>query len=209
MSKKSKYYVVWEGLNPGIYDSWSKCQENIKGYPNAKYKSYPDAESATLAFREGWKSSFKAEQKKVSAKPSSSQGIIMNSISVDAASSGNPGRVEYQGVWTHNKQLIFHQGPFEQGTNNLGEFLALVHALAMLDKKKAYQIPIYSDSKTAQAWVRNKKIKTTLERNNKNAALFELVDRAEKWLKEHEVRNPILKWDTVNWGEIPADFGRK
>ena len=29
------------------------------------------------------------------------------------------------------------------------------------------------------------------------------------WLRTHPFRVPILKWDTQNWGEIPADFGRK
>ena len=39
--------------------------------------------------------------------------------------------------------------------------------------------------------------------------LFELIDRAENWLKTNHYSNKILKWDTPLWGEIPADFGRK
>ncbi len=206
MVKKKKYYVVWVGHNPGVFEDWSNAQVEIANFPNAKFKSYPSLEEAVQAYRKGWKAAFNEGK---SPKSENSGSYIPNSISVDAASSGNPGRVEYQGVWTHNKNLIFHGGPFEQGTNNLGEFLAIVHALAMLDKQKKYDIPIYSDSRTAMSWVRNKKVKTTLERSYRNKEIFSLVDRALLWLESHKVRNKILKWETKKWGEIPADFGRK
>lgn len=204
MSKKKKYYVVWQGHQPGIYDNWPVAKSQIDNFPNARYKSYPTLDAAKTAFKEGWKTAFQK-----SNKPEEKAPFIKKSISVDAASSGNPGIVEYQGVWTHDKSRIFHAGPFEEGTNNLGEFLALVHALALMDKHKRYDIPIYTDSMTAMAWIRNKKIKTTLQRTSKNEEIFQLVDRALKWLETHEIKNPILKWDTRRWGEIPADFGRK
>lgn len=206
MAKKKKYYVVWVGHNPGVFEDWSNAQVEIANFPNAKFKSYPSLEEAVKAYRNGWKAAFNEGKTR---KSEVSGPYIPDSISVDAASSGNPGRVEYQGVWTHNKNLIFHGGPFEQGTNNLGEFLAIVHALAMLDKQKKYDIPIYSDSRTAMSWVRHKKVKTTLERSHRNKEIFSLVDRALLWLQSHKVRNKILKWETRKWGEIPADFGRK
>jgi ribonuclease HI len=134
--------------------------------------------------------------------------IISNSISVDAACSGNPGLMEYRGVHTVSREEIFRQGPHKDGTNNIGEFLALVHALAFL-KKMQSNTPIYTDSRTAMAWVRNKKVKTTLNKTAKNANLFDMMDRAIKWLKSNTYTNKIIKWDTKNWGEIPADFGRK
>ena len=206
MAKKKKYYVVWVGASPGIYEDWPSAQAQITNYPNARYKSYPSLEEATMAFRKGAQQAF--VKKKSNNQPSTTP-YIPQSISVDAASSGNPGLVEYQGVWTHNKTQIFHAGPFQYGTNNLGEFLALVHALALLDKKKEYDIPIYSDSKTAMSWVRNKQVKTTLERTSRNREIFDLVDRALDWIQTHQIKNKILKWDTRKWGEIPADFGRK
>ena len=131
-----------------------------------------------------------------------------NSISVDAAVSGNPGRMEYRGVDTKSKKVIFKQGPFDEGTNNIGEFLALVHGLALLKQKKSSRI-IYSDSKIAINWVKRKQCNTKLKRTKKNEALFELIDRALLWLKENEYRTIIVKWETKAWGEIPADFGRK
>ena len=134
---------------------------------------------------------------------------ILESISVDAACAGNPGKMEYRGVLTHNKQQIFIKGPFKRGTNNIGEFLALVHGIALLKSKNQHNLPIYSDSKIAMSWIRQKKCKTNLHFDASNKDLLEFIKRAENWLKENTFKNPILKWETKAWGEIPADFGRK
>lgn len=133
---------------------------------------------------------------------------INNSIAVDAACSGNPGKMEYRGVYLRTGKEIFHFGPV-WGTNNIGEFLAIVHGLALLKQKGLHDMPIYSDSVNAQIWVRKKKCKTTLERNEKTEELFKLIERAEAWLHNNTWRNQIIKWPTDEWGEIPADFGRK
>ena len=117
--------------------------------------------------------------------------------------------MEYKGVATSTGTELFLQGPYASGTNNVGEFLALVHGLAWLQKKKQPEIPIYSDSKIAISWVRQKKCKTKLPINEDTKVLFDLIKRAEIWLKTNPFKNPILKWETKAWGEIPADFGRK
>ncbi len=192
-----KYYVVWSGKNPGIYDSWAACQAQIKGQKGARFKSFKSLTEAQAAWA--------GEQVEA---PSAQSHIVLPSWSVDAACSGNPGRMEYQGVDTQTKQRIFHLGPLEEGTNNIGEFLAIVHALALLQRTQN-PLPIYTDSQTAMAWVRNKKAKTQLKPSTRNAYLFELIARAERWLHAHTFDNPILKWNTRSWGEIPADFGRK
>jgi ribonuclease HI len=132
-----------------------------------------------------------------------------SSIAVDAACSGNPGLMEYRGVVTSTGDVIFHLGPFPDSTNNIGEFLALVHGLAHLNKTEQFTTPVYTDSLTARAWVRDKKIKSKIKPTERNAKVFELVQRALVWLETHSYQNPILVWDTPNWGEIPADFGRK
>ncbi len=181
----------------------------MKNFPNAVYKSFETKAEAENAFRQ----SPVFKKKAPSAQPvKASRGtgkIIFESISVDAACSGNPGLMEYRGVWTADKSEIFHFGPAKDGTNNIGEFLALVHALALLHKKNDATTPIYSDSKTAIAWVNRKKANTQLKPNRNNAELFDMIQRAEKWLKENQWKNPILKWETEIWGEIAADFGRK
>jgi ribonuclease HI len=134
--------------------------------------------------------------------------VILPSLSVDAACSGNPGIMEYRGVDTATGQEIFRQGPFQNGTNNIGEFLALVHALALL-KKEGSNAAIYSDSFTARTWVLKRKVKTTLERDSRNDYIFQLLERAISWIQANSWKNQILVWDTKKWGEIPADFGRK
>lgn len=208
---KQKFYVVWKGKIPGVYTSWDDCKKQITGYPEAVYKSFKDKTLAEKAFHEGSENyigmderilNFTDEQRQLVGNP------IPNSISVDAACSGNPGVLEYRGVHTSTGREIFKKGPFPEGTVNLGEFLALVHGIAWLKQKNSNKA-VYSDSRTAMSWVRKKKINTKLERNRKNDELFQLVDRALIWLNNNTFDNPILKWETKYWGEIPADFGRK
>lgn len=239
---KQKFYVVWDGVEDGVYTSWEACQEAVKGFSNAKFKSFKTEAEAEEAFALGydaWKDIEKQKETAVSSSASCSesddistpsassaqtapsqssrpqvnasaipQGAINNSIAVDAACSGNPGKMEYRGVYLRTGKEIFHFGPVF-GTNNIGEFLAIVHGLALLKQKGLDDMPIYSDSVNAQLWVRKKKCKTTLERNEKTEQLYQLIERAENWLKNNTYRNPIIKWPTEQWGEIPADFGRK
>ncbi|HHB78065.1 MAG TPA: ribonuclease H [Saprospiraceae bacterium] len=208
LAKKKKYYVVWTGVKPGVYDNWKDCQANISGFEGAQYKSFPTKLAAESAFKDNpWKHIGK--NAKTPPTPLNHKGIIKNSLSVDASSLGNPGIMEYRGVRTDTKEEIFRKGPYKDGNNNIGEFLALVHAIALLQKQGLHQMPIYSDSITAMSWVRNKKVKSNLQQTPQNALLFELVERALIWLRTHTYQNPILKWDTPVWGEIPADFGRK
>lgn len=209
MGKKKKYYVVWIGVTPGIYDNWEQASLQINGYPGAKYKSFGSISAAEEAYGAAPDDHIGKGKKSSAKKSAVAIDIPKGTISVDAACSGNPGAMEYQGVYTDSGEPIFHQGPFNEGTNNIGEFLALVHALAMLHSQGDHATPIYTDSRTAIAWVRNKKVKTTLKQTAANKVLFDLMDRGITWLKNHKHRNPILKWDTQNWGEIPADFGRK
>lgn len=211
-SKKKKYYTVWKGHHTGVFESWADCKAQIDNFEGAIYKSFLTFEAAKKALKGNYKdyigktSKFKSELSEEQLKKIGEPNY--NSISVDAASAGNPGKMEYRGVDTKTKKQLFIQGPFEEGTNNLGEFLAIVHGLAFLKKKKSNRI-IYTDSKTAISWVKKKKCNTKLQRNDKNKALFELVDRAVNWLKNNTYDTVIVKWETKAWGEIPADFGRK
>lgn len=240
----SKYYVVWKGFAPGVYDSWEEAELQVSGYPEASYRSYKTQEAAIEAFREGFDkegliqevAKQVAELNKEGVKPevsgrkltpigvrnvrSTSETTVapaplpgetpylLDSLAVDAACSGNPGPMEYQGVHVRTRQVIFKVGPMEGGTNNIGEFLAIVHGLA-LQEKQGTRLPIYSDSVNAQLWIRQGICKTKLEENEVNAPIFDMIRRAEQWLRTHTFRVPIYKWETKQWGEIPADFGRK
>lgn len=215
-SNKNKWYVVWVGEHPGIYESWEECKLQVEGFPGARYKAFSTSEEAVEAFRGNPSEQMgllRAIAKGMGECPvlnyDGIPGIELNSLAVDAACSGNPGVMEYRGVWVSTGEEVFHKGPFQYATNNIGEFLALVHGIALLQKLGLPDMPIYSDSRTAQAWVRDKRCKTMLNRNDKNAALFDVVARAERWLVTNTYRNRIIKWNTEEWGEIPADFGRK
>ena len=207
---KKKYYVVWKGRKTGIFGNWNDCREAVHGFDGARYKSFDTYEEAQKALagninqyltrKSG--SGLTAAQKQARGKP------IENSISVDAACNMKTGQMEYQGVHTSTKQALFQKGPYQGGSNNIGEFLAIVHALAWC-KKHDINLPIYTDSQTAMAWVRNKKANTKVAPTDANEELFDMIDRAEQWLKNNQWSNRILKWDTEAWGEIPADYGRK
>ncbi len=212
---KGKYYVVWVGDHPGIYDNWQDCQLQVNNYPGARYKSYPNRELALKAYR-GDPVEQMAMLRTIASHSNDNKvnydafpEIIQDAIAVDAACSKNPGPVEYRGVHVGTGKEIFHVGPLPGGTNNIGEFMALIHALALCEKLGRTNVPIYSDSRTAQAWVRNRKAKTTLTPTPDNARTMEIFRRAEQWISTHTPHNPIIKWDTERWGEIPADFGRK
>ena len=126
---------------------------------------------------------------------------------VDAACSGNPGIMEYQAIDLATGAQVFHFGPVF-GTNIIDDFLVNVHALALMERQGIQKV-IYSDSYNAITWVNKKKCKTTLERSPRTEQLYQIIARAENWLRTHGVRTPIIKWETQQWGEIPADFGRK
>ena len=208
---KQKYYVVWHGKKTGVFDSWTSCKEQVAGFPGAKYKSFATIAEARDAYKmpssdfvgKGKKKpELGEEQKRVYGEP------ILKSISVDGACNSRTGRAEYRGVFTHNAQEIFRMGPFDDGTNNIMEFLAIVHALAYC-KQEGLSLPIYSDSRNALLWIRKKEVRTKQERTAKNEDLFNLIERGIKWLKENDYPNKLLKWETKAWGEIPADFNRK
>lgn len=216
-SNKRKWYVVWVGSETGVCDTWEECQARTKGYAGALYKSFDNQEDAIKAYRNGYEDEARSVLRAIANAPHRKDEIdytlipeiIPGSWAVDAACSKNPGAMEYRGVDVYTGAQIFHQGPFPQGTNNIGEFLAIVHALALLYNRGDGTTTIYSDSRTAQIWVRRRKCGTKLERTPNNARLLEIVARAEQWLQTHTSTNPIRKWQTDKWGEIPADFGRK
>lgn len=215
--KKPKFYVVWIGRTPGIYLDWAACQEQINGFSGAIYKSFDSMAKAQAAWNEShekhWgqgdgESKRSAPTPVVATEELAGLGVDMTAWCVDAACKGNPGELEYQGIDLATGTSMFHMGPYPEGTVNIGEFLAIVHALALLHEKEP-NTAIYSDSRIGISWVKQGKCKTELVANEKNRRLFDLVRRAEKWLANNSWTNPILKWETKIWGENPADFGRK
>lgn len=205
---KQKYYVVWKGRKTGIFTAWAECEKQVKGFVGAQYKAFgseAEAEAAYLAKYDDYKGKVSSggKWKTASIQP------LLPSICVDAACSGSPGKLEYRGVNTETGEEIFHVGPYNDGTNNVGEFLAIVHALTWQAKHNMH-VPVYSDSQNAISWVHQGECRTRLKHSSKNAILFAIIRSAENWLAENELpEGKILKWETGVWGENPADFGRK
>ena len=225
MAKKQKYYVVWQGRKPGIYTDWDACKEQVVGVQGAQYKGFDSMAEAEAAIRLPYSSVVKLESGErrgesgkpsalvidengmTAVKPGTENPPVLDALAVDAACSGNPGVMEYQGIYIPTRTRVFHYRA-EKGTNNIGEFLAIVHGLSYLKKHHLNQI-IYSDSVNAISWVRQKQCKSKLVEDASTAELWDYIHRAENWLRTNSYTTEIRKWDTDNWGEIPADFGRK
>ncbi len=203
---KNKFYVVWNGRRTGVFCSWAACQEQIFEFKAARYKSFPDRHTAEQAFLKGAPAS--SPKSSSSVKPGAEGRPLEEALAVDAACSGNPGDMEYRGVLSPSGVEVFRSKVYKMGTNNVGEFLAIVHGLAWL-KQQNRSMTIYSDSENAIKWVKTGKVRTKLVATAQNAALFELIQRAETWLQNNKIQVPLRKWETKDWGEIPADFGRK
>lgn len=287
MAKKQKFYVVWQGREPGVYRTWEECRARVNGCPGARYKAYPTEQEALAAYRSpapygtdgtdsthgtaapdgthgtgapaapdgtdgtgapaapggthgtgapaaphGTGAPAPPSPSTAARRPSARvplspreapppppawradtvlplpHGVRADAIAVDAACSGNPGPMEYRGVDLATGQELFRYGPVH-GTNNVGEFLAIVHALAWLHRQGLVRT-VYTDSRNALLWVRAGKCRTRLARAPRTEPLYRLIARAEAWLQAHPRTGiPLLKWHTGRWGEIPADFGRK
>lgn len=213
---KNKYYVVWSGRQIGVFASWDECRMQVEGFPGAKFKGFPTRESAESAFKSGPANDDDPSVRTRRATSAPSWQSLPDgtprpntiSIAVDAACSGNPGKMEYRGVFVNNGTEVFKSPVFEGATNNIGEFLAIVHCLAW-QQKNHLNYPIYSDSVNGQKWVSQGCCRTKLVETQQNKYLFDVIRRAEKWLHDNTFRVPIMKWRTEIWGEIPADFGRK
>ena len=225
MAKKQKYYVVWQGRKPGIYSDWDACKDQVVGVQGAQYKGFDSMAEAEAVIRLPYSSVVRVEsgERRVESgkpsalvidengmtavKPGTENPPVLDALAVDAACSGNPGVMEYQGIYIPTRTRVFHYRA-EKGTNNIGEFLAIVHGLSYLKKHRLNQI-IYSDSVNAISWVRQKVCKSKLVEDASTAELWDYIHRAENWLRTNSYTTEIRKWDTDNWGEIPADFGRK
>lgn len=225
--QKKKYYTVWIGRETGVFDDWEDAREQVEGFPGARYRSFNSAAEAAEAFRDG-----------PDASPASLGSLVINARShgkpqtdadrlltldeqkrrfpeidpeawaVDASCLGNPGTMEYQCIDLATGTRVFHFGPVQRSTNNIGEFLAIVHALSLMHQR-GERHTVYSDSRTALAWLRKKTANTKLTPEKGNPKVSELLRRAEIWLRTHPTDIPVRKWQTEIWGEIPADFGRK
>ena len=226
MSKhRHKWYVVWVGNEPGVYDNWADCQEQIMHFPGARYKSFATQDEAVEAYRgrpedhlslvRGMMQNAPKPERLSPGGPvdySSIPGVRLDAVAVDGACSGNPGIMEYRAVRVMDGAEMFHIGGKKNliGTNTIAEYLAMIHLAATLAAQGDFTTPIYTDSRNTLSWLRKGHSTTSRQENERTAPTLRLLERADAWLAANgPIRNPILKWPTELWGEIPADFGRK
>ncbi|MBA3046340.1 MAG: ribonuclease H family protein [Candidatus Thermoplasmatota archaeon] len=205
MSKK--FYVVWVGRNPGIYETWEECQTEVSGFPEARYKGFPNLNTAETALKDGWHRHWGKKGRTFESGTKLPDGVMEDSIAVDVACSGPHGPMEYRGIDLKTRKIIFERGPFRVGTSNIGEFLAIVEALRYV--VGGTHSTVYSDSKIAIGWVRNRTCNTALERSDASKDILGMVEDALEWLRMNKYSCKVVKWETGEWGEIPADYGRK
>jgi len=205
---KQKFYTVWKGRRPGVYNSWDECKEQIHEFEGAVYKSFSNKQLADQAFLMNSKYYIGSDREEKYGQSNLLDKPMIDSLCVDGAWNSKTNAMEYQGVLFPNLERVFHAGPFDVGTNNIAEFLGIVHALTYCKNHPKISI-IYSDSHTAITWIKKKKAATKIQNNEASAYVIEIVKRAENWLINNEYKTKILKWETKLWGENPADFGRK
>jgi ribonuclease HI len=214
---KSKYscYVVWAGRKPGIYTTWDETNAQVKGFAGAQYKGFVTRQEAETAYARPAPYGHNASAPKTAADiqadtaPSAEViALVGPCLVVDASCVGNPGPMEYRVVLLPENQIIYNSPKYALGTNNIGEFLAIVQALRHC-QQHGLALPIYSDSITGLAWLRKKTCASELSKSPATAALWETISAAEQWLAANPYKNPVHKWNTDEWGEIPADYGRK
>lgn len=201
----NKFYVIRSGKKPGVYDSRDETKRLVEGFAGAKYKWFKTEAEAKQAYQQ-WPEQFYQNKPKERRK-TENLPFEKNSIAVDAACSGNPGKLEYKWIDLVTGASIFHKS-FPIGTNNIGEFLALVHGLMYLKKNNSDKA-IYSDSRIAINRIAHKKCPTKLQKNSETEKILEIVHKAIDWLKNNNYTTKILKRETEERGEIPADFNRK
>ena len=213
MNYSKRFYVVFAGRQPGVYDDFNVAMEAAEAFRRFDRKSDSRSIGALLINATEQKrkeQGARGREDRIETKTDyfAFPEIDLNGWAVDASCMGNPGVMEYRGVELMSGKEIFRVGPFKKGTNNIGEFLAIVHALALM-QQKGERHTVYSDSVSGMAWVRNRKVKTQLARNKDTEPVFRMMERALSWLNTHQYDVQIRKWDTDRWGEVPADFDRK
>jgi ribonuclease HI len=205
---KEKFYVVWKGRKRGVFSTWKECSAQVSGYTDARYMAFESRALAEQALAGRYEDYRDGSSRAARLSRAGGDVPAPDSIAVDASCRGNPGPMEYRGVRVGVGREVFRKRPTGNGTNNIGEFLAIVHALEYL-KEHGLSWPVYSDSIQAIRWVKEKHCNTKIGRSDDTRVVFALISSAETWLRNNSYGNDVRKWKTEKWGESPADFNRK
>ncbi|MDR0545328.1 MAG: ribonuclease H family protein [Mycoplasmataceae bacterium] len=139
---KKTFYAVRIGRNPGIYESWLECEQQIKGFAGAMFKSFATIEEAQ-AFMHGI-------SKEVDVKD-------MLEIYCDGSyAKERPEFATYGVVIVKNNEVIMKfNGVVDDhyNSNNItGEVFGVLKALKWVIKNNFKKIVIYHDYIGLSAW---------------------------------------------------------
>ena len=186
-------YAVWQGRRTGIFTKWEEARAQIDGYPSPGFAAFLSRAEAERELEE-------RRRLLAPAGPPPEAGIA-----VDAACAGAVGPLEYRGIDLRTGETVFAEGPVDAGTNNLGEFLAIVRALEMLDRQEVSG-PIWSESDVAIAWVGEGRHRSSVKPTDRNRELRRRLCRAELFLVDAPAPADVRRWRSDAWGAIPVEF---
>ncbi|MCV6587748.1 MAG: ribonuclease H family protein [Marinobacterium sp.] len=136
-----KYYVVWKGRQPSVFNSWLACQRSVDKFPGARFKSFLTLAEAEAAFDKGAPASGRyvsgnytgagqvTHKHPKPAEPSTAEFQLQ--VYCDGACEPNPGEAgSGVAVYREGKLNGLWYGLYNpQGTNNIAELNALHQAL--------------------------------------------------------------------------------
>jgi len=198
MAKTKKYYAVFQGHNPGIYTSWDKVSEQVKGFKGAKYKSFSSREEAILWLRdcviaasEPVSESLITLIKTVGVAEAKEDRII---IHTDGGASPNPGKGGYGIVLQKGNYRKELSAGYQLTTNNRMELMACIVALQAL--KEPSEVSLYTDSKyvvdsITKGWAKGWKSRGWKRTGGQLAENIDLWEELLSLLENHKVE---LKW---------------
>ncbi|WJM54471.1 ribonuclease H family protein [Pseudomonas asiatica] len=161
-----KWYVVWAGRCPGIYQNWASCQSQTDGFPGARFKSFTSQAEAEAAFGANSAASTSARQATTRATTTPIKSVLTTQsklqirkveadvkIFVDGACNPNPGEAgSGAAVYEHGVLTSLWYGRYQpQGTNNTAELAALHYGLVLAGEatKKGHSAAVFADSSYA------------------------------------------------------------
>jgi ribonuclease HI len=143
---KKKFYAVATGRKCGIFTDWATTENQVKGFPAAKFKSFPTEQQAR-----DWLENPVYSQKKKSAERNVYSGSFYTAepgeivVYTDGGSLNNPGPGGYGVVIIDDGECHELSGGFRLTTNNRMEMMAAVVALTQLQECQK-KVKIFSDS---------------------------------------------------------------
>lgn len=138
-------------------------------------------------------------------KPTS--GLVVDASVVKINSKNSAGLAEIRGVDISSGKIVFNKSISWRTTNNIAEYLAIYVGFLYVDSLGKDMV-IYSDSTNAISWIRNGKCKTGFHSTDPKQQQ-NIIKAESRTTSDWKNVKSVRFWNNKEWGENPADFGRK